>query len=247
MSFLLVLACTVVLTVLLKDALRKHPTVFYAGAIVLTVLYIGNLYVAYPGVVRSVLFLLMQKCTLSLALFVVVMYIGVFRKDSKVGLALRPIRAELSILACILCLGHVCVYLIAFAPRFFGGDGWLSAFLLTAVALLILLLVLGVTSFSRVKRRMGTAFWVKLQKWAYVFFGLIYAHLVIILLPSALAQGTTAVTSVVIYTGLFGLYAILRARRAIVDSKVSSVHRFSRRSFSNELPHGEQPKGMTGV
>ena len=41
--------------------------------------------------------LLMGKCVLSLALFVVVMYIGVFAKGSKVHQWLKPVRSELSI------------------------------------------------------------------------------------------------------------------------------------------------------
>lgn len=221
MSFLLVLACTTTLVFLLKDALTTYALAFYAGAVVLTVLYVGNLFVAYPGIVRSVLFLLMQKCTLALALFIIVMFIGVFRKDSKAGLMLRPMRAELSIMACILCLGHVCVYLTAFVPRFTSGtaDVWLWAFIVAAAVLLVLLLMLGVTSLSPVKRRMGAASWVKLQKWSYAFFGLIYLHLAIILLPSALTQGATAATSVVVYTGMFGVYAVLRVCRAVVDAR----------------------------
>lgn len=226
MSFLLVLAGTVALVFLLRGPLKKYPTAFYAGAVVLIVLYVGNLSMAYPVVLRSAIFLLMQKCTLSLALFAIVMYIGVFRKDSRVAHMLRPIRAELSVLACILSLGHVSVYLMAFAPRFFGSfagsDTWLIAFFCTAAVLLILLLVLGITSFSRVKRRMSTVFWVKLQKWAYAFFGLIYLHLMVILLPSALAQGAAAATSVIVYTVVFGLYAVLRVRRAMLDAKIAS-------------------------
>ncbi len=222
MNFLLVLVCTAVLVFLLREPLKKYPWVFYVGAVVLIALYIGNIYVTYPGIVRNAVFLLMQKCTLSLALFTIVMFIGVFQKDSKVSSALRPIRAELSILACILSLGHVYLYMNAFVPRFLSmisGNVWLIAFFFTVVALLILLLVLGITSFSTVKRRMNTAFWVKLQKLAYVFFGLIYLHLIVILLPSALGQGTTAILSVAIYTIVFGLYAILRIRRAAIDAR----------------------------
>lgn len=221
MTFLLVLACTAALVLLLKVPLVKYPMAFYIGAVALIVLYVGNLYVTYPEGVRTTLFLLMQKCSLPLALFVIVMYIGVFRKDSKPALMLRPLRAELSILACILSLGHVCVYLMAFAPRFFRGivgDTWLAVFFVTVVALLVLLLVLGITSIARVKRHMNTTSWVKLQKWAYVFFGLIYLHLVVILLPSALAQGATATTSIAVYTAVFGSYAILRVRRAVIDT-----------------------------
>lgn len=64
-----------------------------------------------PRVVMGPLTLLMGKCVLSLALFVVVMYIGVFAKGSKVHQWLKPVRSELSIIACILACGHMAVYL----------------------------------------------------------------------------------------------------------------------------------------
>lgn len=221
MNFALVLVCTAVLTALLKEPLRKWPLLFYGLAVCLNVLYIFCVFGFFPEALRRFMFLLMQKCTLALALFAIVMFIGVFRKDSKVSLALRPIRAELSILACLLALGHMAVYLAAFLPRL-GGEGngatfWL--FFATALVLFVLLLVLGITSFTFVKSRMNAATWKTVQKWAYVFFGLVYVHLVSILLPSALHGGPTAQFSIALYTVLFGAYAVLRIRRAVLDRK----------------------------
>ena len=138
-------------------------------------------------------------------------------------LLLRPIRAELSILACLLAVGHMVMYLIPFAPRLVNGGYAQAGFLVffaTAMALLVLLLVLGVvTSLPGVKRRIDAGTWKRLQKWAYVFFGLVYVHLMSILLPSALAQGMTARVSIAVYTVLFGLYAALRIARAVLDRK----------------------------
>ncbi len=226
MSFVLVLACTAVLVWLLKAPLMKHPVVFYALAMLLNVLYVSSIAFTYPEFARRTLFFLMQKCTLSLALFTVVMFIGVFRKDSKVSLALRPVRAELSILACILAMGHMTMYLLSFAPRLFKGgaaEGSFLVFFATALALLVLLLVLGITSFKGVKRRMDAGAWKRLQKWAYVFFGLVYVHLVSILLPAALLRGETAKMSIAVYTVLFGLYAAARVYRALKDRKANQL------------------------
>lgn len=224
MGFAIVLVCATVVVVLLRKPLKRHPLAFYALAVLLNVLYVASVYLAFPEVVRRPLFFLMQKCTLSLALFAIVMFIGVFRKDSKAGAALRPVRAELSILACLLALGHMAVYLVSFAPRLAGGglDGRFLVFFATAVLLLVLLLVLGVTSFHRVKQHMDATVWKRVQKWAYVFFGLIYVHLVSILLPSALANGMTARVSIAVYTALFGAYAVLRVRRAWIDRRLAA-------------------------
>lgn len=226
MGFILVLAVTAILAWLFRRLIKKYPVVFYILALLLNVLYVVSVYGTLPEVIRRTLFLLMQKSTLSLALFAVVMFIGAFRRDSVIGVGLRPVRAELSIAACILTMGHMFVYLMAFLPRALGGgltEGRFLLFFTTCVLLLVLLLILGITSFSEIKRRMNAASWVKLQKWAYVFFGLIYVHLVSILLPSALQQGVTARISIAIYTVLFGLYAIMRVRRALIDREAPSA------------------------
>ncbi|BDE95406.1 ferric reductase-like transmembrane domain-containing protein [Raoultibacter timonensis] len=228
MSFVLVLVCTTAFVWVLKTPLLKCPVAFYVLAMLLNVLYVSSAFTTYPEAMRQTLFLLMQKCTLSLAVFTVVMFIGAFRKDSVVSLALRPVRAELSILACVLALGHMVMYLMSFAPRLLNGSAIDSGFLLffaTAIALMALLLILGATSFKGVKRRMDATAWKRLQKWAYVFFGLVYVHLVSILLPAALLRGDTARTSIVVYTVLFGAYAALRIHRAMKDRKTRRAER----------------------
>ena len=110
------------------------------------------------------------------------------------------------------------VYLASYGPRLGGA---LSANVLGALAvalgLLALLLVLGVTSFGFVKKRMRTESWKRLQRWAYVFFALVYVHLMLMLAPAASRGGEAAVASVVVYTAVFGAYAVLRVRRAVLD------------------------------
>ena len=112
MTILIVLICVVVAVLLLKPAIKKAPAIWYAAAIVLALLYIGVLQGLLPlsAPVRNVLFLLLQKGTLAVALFTVVMFIGVFRRDSKLRKYLSPIRAELSIIACLLIIGHILAY-----------------------------------------------------------------------------------------------------------------------------------------
>ena len=66
---------------------------FYALAVVADVAYIAGIEGLLPRAVTSPLTLLMGKCMLSLALFVVVMYIGVFAKGSRVHQWLKPVRS----------------------------------------------------------------------------------------------------------------------------------------------------------
>lgn len=118
------------------------------------------------------------------------------------------------------------VYLESYLPRLLGGGeiggNVMGAFVL-AVVLLVLLVVLGVTSFAFVKRQMSTASWKKVQKLAYPFFGLVYVHLLLMLLPSALHGGLAAQASVAVYSVVFVGYALCRVGRALVDRRAEDA------------------------
>jgi len=221
-EIIVITAVTILVSWLLRNQIKRHPGVFYGLAALLEVAYIAGTYLGLPDFIWQPLFLLIQKCTLATALFIVVMYVGVLPKGSKHYLWLKGIRAELSILACILCLGHMVMCLIPYLPRILSGTGIkgnvLFSFVL-AIALFVLVLVLGITSFNSVKKRMSTATWVKVQKWAYLFYALLYVHLMAMLLPSALNGGVQAVITTSFYTLVFVSYAVLRVRRAILDKR----------------------------
>lgn len=240
MTFLMVFAVTVAACLALRQPLHKWPVAFYVLAVAADVAYIVGIEGLLPRAVAGPLTLLLGKCMLSLALFVVVMYIGVFAKGSRVHQWLKPVRAELSILACILACGHMAVYLASYAPRLGGalGANVLGA-LAVALALLVLLLMLGVTSFGFVKRRMRTESWKRLQKWAYVFFGLVYVHLMLMLAPAASRGGEAAVASVAVYTAVFGAYAVLRVRRALIDRRVVAAVGVSATAPVDDLETGD--------
>ena len=173
MTFALVLACTVAACFALRNPLKACPMAFYAAALLVDVAFVAGTFWGMPRDAWSVFFVLIQKCLLPLALFVVVMYIGVLDRGSRACMWLKPVRAELSIVAWLLSLGHVAVYGATYLPRIASGgatNGNVAASFAVAVVLLALLAVLGVTSFNLVKRRMRTETWKKVQKLAYPFF-----------------------------------------------------------------------------
>lgn len=219
MTFLFVLVGAAVFAVLCKGVIKAHPGAFYALAIALDVLLVVGSFVRLPGALDDALFLLLHKCTLATALFAIVMCIGVFKRDGRVAQQLRPIRAELSIVAWLLSLAHMAVYLASYATRLSSGfaQANVAAALVVALALFVLLLVLGVTSFNAVKRRMSRTTWKRVQLWAYPFFGLVYVHVMLMLLPSALRGGAAAQTSAAVYSVVFLGYAVARSARAVAD------------------------------
>ncbi|MFR0868324.1 MAG: hypothetical protein ACLSGS_04550 [Adlercreutzia sp.] len=180
MDFAIILAVTIVGCFALRNPLKALPVAFYAAAIAIDVVYVYGVFFGLPRAIWRPLFVLIQKCELSLALFVVVMFIGCLNRGGRAYHWLKPVRSELSIVAWFLSLGHMAVYLESYLPRLLGGGeiggNVMGAFVL-AVVLLVLLVVLGVTSFAFVKRQMSTASWKKVQKLAYPFFGLVYVHL----------------------------------------------------------------------
>lgn len=222
MEFLVVLACSIAAVCLLRNVMLRMPIVFYVLACATVVLLFAGSSGLLGAWWRPVI-LLVQRCMVALALFVIVMFIGVFPKESKVGSWLRPIRAELSIIAWILCIGHMCSYAVPYAQRAFSGTMSLSMAIAfwVAVALFALLLVLGITSFGVVKKRMRTTTWKMVQRSAYVFFALVYVHMVLMLAPAAVAGGVQAQISIAMYTAIFLAYAILRLRRAFLASGLS--------------------------
>lgn len=225
MTFLLVFLATLMCVFLLRNPLRKAPVAFYALAVVVDVLFMCGDTLGLPRAVDNVLFMLVHKCALALALFTIVMFIGAFSRESKVRRWLQPVRAELSIVACILSLGHMTVYLANYAIRFLAGavDGAVFVALVVALVLFALILVLGVTSFQFVKRRMTKASWKRVQLFSYVFFGLTYVHLMLMLLPPALQGGSVAQLSVAVYSVVFAGYAIARLTKAARDRRCLSV------------------------
>ena len=99
MTLILVLAGAVAFAFACKRPIKSCPMAFYALAATLDVLFVVGSFAGLPPMLYDALFLLLHKCTLATALFAVVMYIGVFARDSRVATYLRPIRAELSIMA----------------------------------------------------------------------------------------------------------------------------------------------------
>ncbi|MEA5020209.1 MAG: hypothetical protein VB027_07560 [Gordonibacter sp.] len=217
MTFAIVLAATVAACFALRNPLRAYPLAFYVLAFAADALFLAGVLGGLPRAAWSVMLVLMQKCMVPTALFAVVMYIGVLPRDSRPSLWLKPVRAELSIVAWILSLGHVAVYAATYLPRIaLGGpvNANVGASFVVAVVLLALLAVLSVTSFNVVKKHMGTASWKKVQLLAYPFFGLVYVHVLLMLLPSALHGGIASGISVAVYSVMFVAYFILRIARA---------------------------------
>ena len=221
MLFLETLAVTLLVVSLLRPLIRKVPWAFYLLCIAFDVVLIALAAGALPHWANLIAIPLLRRGFIAISLFVIVMYIGVFPYGSRIRNYYAPIRAVLSICACILALGHICMYFTAYIPKVLAGNQTvpISVAMIAGLLLLVLLLVLGITSFGAVRKAMGGARWLKLQKAAYVFYALIYIHAACLLLPPALQGGSSAQISIAVYTLVFGVYAIARIARGITNKR----------------------------
>lgn len=221
MSFLIVLAITCAVVAVGGRSIHRTPWLWYGLAIALDILYAVAVPANFPPPALRFLTPVVQQGMVATALFAIVMYCGVFSEHSRVRRIIGPIRAELSIMACILALAHCLNYLSSYLGVLTAHIQALApnqaASLFVALALFALLAVLGITSAKAIKRRMRAGVWKNVQRASYVFFGLIFVHEVLILYPAALKGQGDAASTLVTSAVVFGLYAVLRIVRFALD------------------------------
>ncbi|WP_270296739.1 ferric reductase-like transmembrane domain-containing protein [Eggerthella sinensis] len=219
MLMLPVLVIVLVLCLILHDRIKRYPAAFYVAALLLDAVFVAGCYGMFPAPVWGVLRILMKEAAVAFSLFAVVMYVGVLPQRSKVRALLLPIRGELSIMAFFVALAHAAFYLCSYGDRFFSGaivyaNSNALVSLAVAGALLALLMVLSVTSFDALKRRMPSSVWKSVQRFSYLFFVLLYVHVACMLWPAAMSGRGASAASLTVYTVVFGLYFALRLIKA---------------------------------
>lgn len=227
LSLICVLAGSILFAIVFKKPLKLFPWAFYLLAIALNSLLLLSYWVSFSRTFQMIVLLPLQRCHIAFALFVIVMFIGVFKDGSRTRAYLLPIRAELSLMACILTVPHIIRNLATYLPRLqsdaFGVSLPVYFAVICAFVLMALLLLLGTTSFKAVRERMHTAAWKKVQSLAYAFFVIIFLHLGLMLAPSAMSGGIDAVQSIIAYGAILALYVVLRIRRALADRTKRTV------------------------
>ena len=221
MLFTLSLVAAALIALLLAKPIKDHPGAFYAVCTVLGLVFSVFNFTDAPHFLSAWILDPFRRGTLGTALFVVVMFIGALEQGSALRKKLLPIRGYLSIIASILVLCH-CVY---FGKTYLvrlvtGGNvggpltGLQTLAMIFSILMTLIMLPLFITSFQKIRRRMGPQKWKKLQRWAYLFYALIYIHIVLLLLPHALTGQPAYAISVAVYSIVFALYLYLRLRRS---------------------------------
>lgn len=132
---------------------------------------------------------------------------------------IMPVRGQMSIIACILTLGHNIAFGKTYFARLFTQTEALRTQVLLAalcsLAMIAIMLPLFVTSFLCVRRRMQPKRWKRLQRLAYVFYALMYTHVLLLNMTGVREGKPSAILNVALYSLLFMAYASLRIGKAL--------------------------------
>ena len=217
MLFLIAIAAAFGFAYLCKKPLKQHPHIFYAGAAVISIIVAAVDFRNVPEFVNTYIIGLFSRGAFGTALWAVVMWTGAFPNGSKPIKAFMPIRGELSIFAAILTLGHNIGYGKTYFVRLFTDASRMSAEQLTAsfltIAMLIIMIPLTVMSFPQIRKKMNAKLWKKIQRTAYLFYGMMYLHVMVLFVPMAKAGRQGYFLSVLAYSIVFIGYAVCRIRK----------------------------------
>jgi DMSO/TMAO reductase YedYZ heme-binding membrane subunit/uncharacterized protein with FMN-binding domain len=204
----------------LKDKLKQYPNIFYIGAAVVTIVIFSLRTVAMPQFVRQNIVGIFAKGTIGTAFFIIVMITGALPRGSKFIGPLMRIRGELSIMAAILVLSHNLTYGMTYFKMLFSAPAALPAVQRCAavISLMLIVLMIGLTviSFPVVRKKMNPKKWKQIQRSAYVFYGLLYVHIMLINIPYASMGLHMYAVNVLVYSIVFAGYAAMRIRKWVL-------------------------------
>ena len=232
MIFLISLCIALIFSLLCSDLLRKKPLPFYLGAALISLFCAVSVWkgIVFSDFFNTFVFPIFARGALAGALFVIVMYAGVFAPGSFGAKAFMPIRAQLSIIACILTFGHNIAYGKTYFKMLFTDSGEMQTGTLIAavcsLVLIVIMLPLFITSFKAVRKKMSGKSWKKLQRLAYVFYFLLFAHVMLLTVPRAIMGAEGYDLTVFVYGFVFISYFLCRIIKAVYKSdKEKTVHR----------------------
>lgn len=223
MLFLLALLLAVLFSFVCRKALKKHAVLFYIAAAAVSVAVAVWDFHGVPAPMQNYVIGLFSRGAFATGLWCVVMWIGALPNGSAMMKVLMPVRGELSIFAAILTLGHNFGFGKTYFVRMFTNPGSMKPTQLTAgilsLVMLAIMIPLTILSIPSVRKKMTAKRWKKIQRTAYLFYALIYLHVMILFLPSAQNGKVLYQVSVIVYSLVFLGYAACRIRKAIIRKK----------------------------
>ncbi len=204
-TFLFSLALYTVLAIALSKSIKKHDKIYYWVFGVVSFCFIipsvaRLLSVTLPFNLGNIPIIGLSASELSSAanfihpILVIIMYMGALSAKNKYVGRLMSIRKELSIIVGFPVLAHAVKRVFGTFPggwQFFFdnetymqsprvssalGSGVTSFAFVIGLLMTILFLVLWITSFDSVHRKLGTKRWKSVQRWSYALYAMLFIH-----------------------------------------------------------------------
>lgn len=181
---------------------------------------------------------------ISFPMLILIMYMGALSTRYKPVARLMSIRQQLSIMVGFPVIVHATMRILHITPsnlryifrgkslgEFHGAEVDPIAELLMQIAffiglfLAVLLLLLWITSFSSIHRKLGAKRWKSIQRWSYLFYALLFCHSTLLRtswMMNALNSDNDATKHIIALCTtilIFGSYLVLRLRKAHQDKK----------------------------
>lgn len=222
MLFLIASVVSVLFVWLLAKPLKKYPVPFYiGGAVLTTALIIMNLSHLrdIPPFLNQWVIPIFTKGILAAALWLIVAWTGALPNGSKPIKHIMPVRGELSIFAAIITLSHAVTYGVSYLQRLKSGHTT-SDFMLSfgiCLVLMVIMIPLTIMSFKTIRKKMNGKTWKNIQKSAYLFYALIYIHILVIYMQKP--SSAENIFNLVVYSVVFFGYAVSRIRKYLIVKK----------------------------
>ena len=198
-----------------SSKIRKNSLPIYLAFSVISI--VAYFVRDFPG------FLPFYKGFLGLAIFYVVMMIGILGKKTKIYKRLYSIRAELSIIGFIILTPHAIFFIIN--KLFFTGKfEWIG------LIAYIIMVPLFITSFTKIRNKFKFYEWKIIQNFAYIVYMLIFVHLII---------SASITINLILYIVLFTPYILYKPIHYLKNEKA-----FYKKVKSNYKATGKYVKGV---
>lgn len=225
MEFLIVLLISIFVIGIFSKSIRKNSKMLYIIATAICILGLVYDMAEVRGYEITGAALTLEKFIeyvnngmIATALFIIVMYIGALSSTGERVAGVMKIRAELSIIATILLVGHIFSFTrvliydimtsqISSSPQFLIR-------MITVICAFIAMFIcipLFITSFKNIRKKMNAKKWKRLQSIAYGFYALIYLHIMTVLIMQFKVENT--IPQMVMYSAIFISYTVLRIRK----------------------------------
>lgn len=210
--------------------IQKHTKLAYCTACIFSGMVVTAVWSGWNATLTglsSILASVLTQGGLAGALFIYVMYASAVPSVSLLKKRVIVIRRQLSIIACILTLGHN----FAFGRQYFvllftkAADMRLTILLasICSVLMILIMLPLFITSFLAVRKRMKPKAWKQLQRLAYAFYTLLYIHMMLLNMPNALHGKWSSMLNVVLYSIVYLTYFSSRIVRAMEKKQKNTM------------------------